>query len=175
MAGREGAAGGCFSLADCGCWHGHLSSVPSTRRARTARCFRSARPTAMDTAHSSNRRPAMNHAAPPVPAAEPAKRASMRFPNESDEYCRARDALLSGEIEPRKSTSNRQFDAPIGAGYYTCTSLWRNIFGQAQLFIRKTPARNRQEKAAGRERRAQARGPRRRQTCVRQRNRIGIR
>ena len=37
-----------------------------------------------------------------VPATELVKRSSMRFPNESDDYRRARDALLAEEIELRR-------------------------------------------------------------------------
>ncbi len=44
----------------------------------------------------------MSHAAPLVPPAELVKRATMRFPNESDDYRRARDALLAEEIELRR-------------------------------------------------------------------------
>jgi predicted dithiol-disulfide oxidoreductase (DUF899 family) len=45
--------------------------------------------------------PAKN-APPLVPAAELARRNGMRFPNESDDYRRARDALLAEEIELRR-------------------------------------------------------------------------
>ena len=44
----------------------------------------------------------MSHATPLVPAAELVKRNTMRFPDESDEYRRARDALLAEEIELRR-------------------------------------------------------------------------
>jgi predicted dithiol-disulfide oxidoreductase (DUF899 family) len=44
----------------------------------------------------------MTHAATPVPAAELAQRNDMRFPNESDDYRRARNALFIEEIELRR-------------------------------------------------------------------------
>ncbi len=44
----------------------------------------------------------MTHAPTLVPAAELATRNGMRFPNESDDYRRARDALLAEEIELRR-------------------------------------------------------------------------
>ena len=44
----------------------------------------------------------MADAADLVPASELAKRNDVRFPNESDEYRRARDALLAEEIELRR-------------------------------------------------------------------------
>src|ERR1700687_3862023 len=44
----------------------------------------------------------MTHVAPPVPAAELAKRNGVTFPNESADYRRAREALLVEEIELRR-------------------------------------------------------------------------
>ena len=47
---------------------------------------------------------------PLVPATELAKRNSMTLPNESDEYRRARNALLAEEIELRRHISGEDGD-----------------------------------------------------------------
>lgn len=44
----------------------------------------------------------MSHASSLIPATELARRNGLRFPNESDDYRRARDALLAEEIELRR-------------------------------------------------------------------------
>src|SRR3989337_1588032 len=50
------------------------------------------------------------------PATELARASGMRFPNESAEYRRAREALLAEEIELRQQRARRRTAASIAAG-----------------------------------------------------------
>lgn len=97
---------------------------------------------------------------PPIGHPESAAGSTLLFRKIYDECRPAPDARLCYRCNSNPSPMSNRFDASIDTKPYTGHTFRRNVFGQAQLFIRKTPARDRQEKAERAERGSQARSAR---------------